>query len=47
MWGYGPNTTPWEPSPEEEGEFLRSQVEWLQEQLDAVTRRIEELEQEA
>jgi len=44
MWGYGPYTTP---SAEDESEFLRSQAEWLQEQLDAVTRRLEELEQGA
>jgi len=47
MWGYGPYTAPSAPSAEDEGEFLRSQAEWLQEQLDAVARRMEELEQEA
>lgn len=34
------------PSPEQEVEFLRAQAEWLREQLDAITNRIEEIEQE-
>jgi hypothetical protein len=42
---YGPYATP--PTWEEETEFLRAQAEWLKEQLDAVSQRIAELEQEA
>jgi hypothetical protein len=34
------------PSPEQEVEMLRGQAEWLQGELDAIARRIEELEQE-
>jgi hypothetical protein len=49
-WGapaapYGPYAAP--PTPEQETESLKSQAEWLKEQLDAVTSRIEELEQGA
>jgi hypothetical protein len=33
------------PTPEQETEYLRTQAEWLREQLDAITSRIEELEQ--
>ena len=49
-WGapaapYGPYAAP--PTPEQETEFLKSQAEWLKEQLDAITSRIEELEQGA
>jgi hypothetical protein len=49
-WGalaapYDPYAAP--PTPEQETEFLKSQAEWLREQLDAITRRIEELEQGA
>jgi len=39
-WGYG--ATP--PSPQEEVESLREQAEWLKQQLDAITQRIEEVE---
>lgn len=35
------------PAPEQEVAFLRAEAEWLQEQLEAITQRIEELEQEA
>ena len=41
---YGPYAAP--PPPEQEAEFLRTQAEWLKEQLDAMSRRITELEQE-
>jgi hypothetical protein len=34
------------PAPEQEIEFLRGEAEWLGERLEAITRRIEELEQE-
>jgi hypothetical protein len=34
-------------TPGQETEFLKTQAEWLKEQLDAITSRIEELEQEA
>jgi predicted metal-dependent hydrolase len=33
-------------SREQETEFLRTQAEWLKEQLDAISQRITELEQE-
>ena len=42
---YGPYATP--PTPEQETEFLKTQAEWLKEQLDAISKRIAELEQEA
>ncbi len=41
---YGPYTAP--PTPAQEVEYLRTQAEWLKEQLDAITARIEELEKE-
>jgi hypothetical protein len=41
---YGPYGAP--PSSEQEAEFLRTQAEWLKEQLDAISQRITELEQE-
>jgi len=44
-WGYGPDVAP--PSPQEEAGFLKRQAEWLQQQLDAISQRIQELEQEA
>jgi hypothetical protein len=34
------------PAPEQETEFLKTQAEWLKEQLDAISQRITELEQE-
>ncbi len=37
--GYAPTTTP-----EQEAEFLKRQADWLQGQLDAIRKRIEELE---
>ena len=42
---YGPYAAP--PAPEQETEFLKTQAEWLKEQLDAISQRITELEQEA
>jgi hypothetical protein len=46
---YGPAYYPQQygapPSPEQEAEFLRAQAQWLQEQLDAISKRVEELEQ--
>lgn len=44
-WAYDPYAAP--PAPEQEAEFLRAQAERLEEQLDAITSRIEALEQEA
>jgi hypothetical protein len=41
---YGPYAAP--PTSEQEVEFLRSQAEWLREQLEAISSRIEELERE-
>jgi hypothetical protein len=41
---YGPYGAP--PTPEQEAEFLRTQAEWLKGQLDAISQRITELEQE-
>jgi hypothetical protein len=41
---YGPYAAP--PPPEQETEFLKTQAEWLKEQLDAISQRIAELEQE-
>jgi hypothetical protein len=43
--GFGPYGTA--PTPEQETEYLRTQAEWLRERLDAITSRIEELEQQA
>jgi hypothetical protein len=42
---YGPYAAP--PTREQEAEFLRTQAEWLQQQLDAISQRIKELEQGA
>jgi hypothetical protein len=42
---YGPYAAP--PTREQETESLKAQAEWLKEQLDAISRRIEELEREA
>nr|HID14079.1 hypothetical protein [Anaerolineae bacterium] len=42
---YGPYAPP--PTREQEAEFLKAQAGWLREQLDAISKRIEELEQEA
>ena len=49
-WGappvaYGPHAAP--PTREQEAGFLKTQAEWLKEQLDAISQRIAELEQEA
>jgi hypothetical protein len=41
---YGPYAAP--PTPVQETEFLKTQAEWLKEQLDAISQRIAELEQE-
>ena len=41
---YGPYAAP--PPPEQETEFLKTQAEWLKEQLDAISQRIAKLEQE-
>ncbi len=41
---YGPYAAP--PTPEQEVEFLKAQAEGLKEQLDAISQRITELEQE-
>jgi hypothetical protein len=48
-WGapppaYGPYAAP--PAPEQEIEFLKAQAGWLQQQLDGISQRITELEQE-
>jgi hypothetical protein len=42
---YGPYAA--QPTPEQETEFLKAQAEWLQQQLDGISQRIAELEQEA
>jgi hypothetical protein len=42
--GYAPYGAP---SREEEVAYLRTQAEWLRETLEAITSRIEELEEEA
>ncbi len=41
---YGPYGAP--PTPEQETGFLKTQAEWLKEQLDAISKRIAGLEQE-
>ena len=43
-YGYGPYAAP--PTPAQEVEFLKAQAEGLKEQLDAISQRITELEQE-
>lgn len=49
-WGaaptpYAPAAAPWgAPSPEDETEMLRNQADWLKEQLDSVSKRLQELE---
>lgn len=52
-WGAPPPPTAYHqypygtpPTAEQETEFLKAQAEWLQEQLDAISKRIAELEQE-
>ena len=42
-WGYGPYAPP---TPEQEAEGLKAQAEWLQEHLEAIKQRIEELTKE-
>jgi len=42
--GYGPYAA--QPSREQEADFLKTQAEWLKQQLDGISKRIEELEQE-
>ena len=43
-WGAPPAYGPWAPlSREQQTESLKTQAEWLKEQLDAVNQRIEEL----
>jgi len=41
-WAYGPYAAA--PAPEQETDLLKSQAEWLNQQLEAISRRIEELE---
>jgi hypothetical protein len=36
-----------QPAPEQEIEFLRSQAEWLEQELEAISGRLAELEDEA
>jgi hypothetical protein len=43
-WAYDPYAAP--PTREQEAGFLKTQAEWLKEQLDAISQRIAELEQE-
>lgn len=43
-WGYGPYAPP---APEHEAADLKAQAEWLQDQLDAINQRIEELGKES
>jgi hypothetical protein len=35
------------PDPAQETEFLKSQAEWMKQQLEAITSRLEELEKDA
>jgi hypothetical protein len=42
-WGYGQSAPP---TPEQEAEGLKAQSEWLKEELDGISRRIEELAKE-
>ena len=42
--GYGPYAAP--PTPEQETEFLKGQAEQLQQQMDAISQRIAELEEQ-
>jgi hypothetical protein len=42
-WAYETAEAP--PSQEQEVEMLREQAEWLKEQLDAVSKRMDELDQ--
>ena len=44
--GAGAWGVPQPPTREQEGETLKAQAQWLQQQLDAVNQRIEELAQE-
>jgi hypothetical protein len=46
-WGAAP-VGPYDaaPAPEQEMEMLRGQAEWLQGELDAIGKRLEELERE-
>jgi len=46
-WGAPSAWAPYAPPPtrEQETEFLKAQAEWLQQQLDAISQRIAELEQ--
>ena len=43
-WAYGPYAGP--PTREQETESLRAEAEWLQKQLEAIQKRVSELEQE-
>ncbi len=45
-WAYGPPPAPaWgAPSPEQELEALRSQADWLKQQMEAINQRIQQLE---
>ncbi len=51
-WAAPPAAAPYQyaygvpPTREQETEFLKAQAEWLQQQLDAITKRMAELEQE-
>jgi len=47
-FGYAPAYGPYAPQPtrEQEAEMLKQQAEWLRGQLDAISKRIAELEQE-
>jgi len=42
---YGPAVAAGAPSPEDEIQMLRGQADWLKQQMDAITGRIQELEQ--
>jgi hypothetical protein len=45
-WTYGYPMEPPSPSREQEIDMLRGEAEWLKEQLDAINRRMDELNQE-
>lgn len=44
VWAYGPYAGP--PTREQEAGFLKAQAEWLQKQLEAIEKRVSELERE-
>jgi hypothetical protein len=45
-WDYGQPVVAYRPTPEQELEGLKHEAEWLKSQLDAISQRIKELEEE-